>query len=104
VQEPLGHATIAVQYPIYKLSQLRFHVQLGDGVSEMRFERMTMGPLPLVIYRRLRYKEGLLAFGRTQLCDLLIRSQTRSRTGGDREEHGETKPCFYGEVTHGGEG
>jgi hypothetical protein len=24
-----------------------------------------------------------------------VRSQTRSRTGGDRERHGETKPRFY---------
>src|SRR5215216_895082 len=44
------------------------------------------------------------ALGRTRTCDLLISSQTRSRTGSDREGHGETKPCFYGEVTHGGEG
>ena len=35
------------------------------------------------------------ALGRTRTCDLLIRSQTRSRTGGDREGHGETKPRFY---------
>ncbi len=28
--------------------------------------------------------------GRTRTCDLLIRSQTRSRTGGDREGHGKT--------------
>jgi hypothetical protein len=33
-----------MQYSIYKLSQLRFHSRLGDGVPEMRFERMTMGP------------------------------------------------------------
>src|SRR5215212_871577 len=33
--------------------------------------------------------------GRTRTCDLLIRSQTRSRTRGDRERHGETKPRFY---------
>src|SRR5215217_2357738 len=26
-----------------------------------------------------------------------VRSQTRSRTRGDREGHGETKPCFYRE-------
>ena len=37
----------------------------------------------------------LSALGRTRTCDLLIRSQTRSRTGGDREGHGETKPRFY---------
>ena len=34
------------------------------------------------------------ALGRTRTCDLLIRSQTRSRTGGDREEQGETKQRF----------
>ena len=33
-----------MQCPIYKLSQLRFHARLGDGVPEMRFERMIMGP------------------------------------------------------------
>ena len=33
--------------------------------------------------------------GRTRTCDLLIRSQTRSKTEGDREGQGETKPCFY---------
>jgi hypothetical protein len=33
-----------MQYLIYKLSQLRFHPRLGDGVPEMRFERMTMSP------------------------------------------------------------
>ena len=45
------------------------------------------------------------ALGRTRTCDLLIRSQTRSRTGGDREGHGETKPRFYqvlGEVVETG--
>ena len=31
------------------------------------------------------------ALGRTRTCDLLIRSQTRLRTGGDREGHRETK-------------
>jgi hypothetical protein len=35
------------------------------------------------------------ALGRIRTCDLLIRSQTRLRTGGDREGHGETKPRFY---------
>ena len=33
--------------------------------------------------------------GRTRTCDLLIRSLTRSRTGGDREGHRETKQRFY---------
>jgi len=33
-----------MQYPIYKLYQLRFHVRLGDGVPEMRFKRMAMDP------------------------------------------------------------
>src|SRR5215213_3413120 len=35
------------------------------------------------------------ALGRTRTCDLLIRSWTRSRTGGDRKGHGGTKPRFY---------
>src|SRR5215204_4346839 len=35
------------------------------------------------------------ALGRTRTCDLLIRSQTRSRTGSDREGQGETKARFY---------
>ncbi len=35
------------------------------------------------------------ALGRTRTCDLLIRSQTRSRTRGDTEGRGETKPRFY---------
>src|SRR5215212_3112398 len=35
------------------------------------------------------------ALGRTRTCDLLIRSWTRSKTGGDREGHGETKQRFY---------
>src|SRR5215216_4527443 len=39
------------------------------------------------------------ALGRTRTCDLLNRSQTRSRTGGDREGHGETKPCFYRQLS-----
>ena len=33
--------------------------------------------------------------GRTRTCDLLISSHTCSRTGGDREGQGETKPRFY---------
>src|SRR5215218_10028507 len=39
------------------------------------------------------------ALGRTRTCDLLIRSQTRSRTRGDRERHGETKPRFYHQLS-----
>jgi hypothetical protein len=39
------------------------------------------------------------ALGRTRTCDLLIRSQTRSRTGGDREGHRETKPRFYRQLS-----
>ncbi len=35
------------------------------------------------------------ALGRTRTCDLLIRSQTRSRTGGDIEGHRGTKQRFY---------
>ena len=35
------------------------------------------------------------ALGRTRTCGLLIRSQTRSRTGGDAEGHRETKPRLY---------
>src|SRR5215203_3405765 len=35
------------------------------------------------------------ALGRTRTCGLLIRSQTHSRTGGDREGHRETKQRFY---------
>jgi hypothetical protein len=33
--------------------------------------------------------------GRTRTCDLLIRSQTRTKTGGDREGREETKQRFY---------
>ena len=39
------------------------------------------------------------ALGRTRTCDLLIRSQTRSKTGGDREGHGETKQRFYRQLS-----
>ncbi len=39
------------------------------------------------------------ALGRTRTCDLLIRSQTRSRTRGDTEGRGETKPRFYQEFS-----
>jgi hypothetical protein len=39
------------------------------------------------------------ALGRTRTCDLLIRTQTRSRTGGDREGHEETKPRFYRQLS-----
>ena len=35
------------------------------------------------------------ALGKTRTCNLLIRSQTRSRTEGDREGHGQTKLRFY---------
>src|ERR687885_39962 len=35
------------------------------------------------------------ALGRTRTCDLLIRSQTRSSSGGDTEGHRETKPRLY---------
>src|SRR5215208_6393690 len=51
--------------------------------------------LPLVIYRGLRYKEGLLAFGRTRTCDLLIRSHSPSGTRRDSGGQGETKQRFY---------
>ena len=37
----------------------------------------------------------LYALGRTRTCDLLIRSQTRSRTRGDIEGHRGTKQRFY---------
>ena len=36
--------------------------------------------------------------GRTRTCDLLIRSQTRSSTGGDTEGHRDTKLRFYGDL------
>src|SRR5215204_7439357 len=39
------------------------------------------------------------ALGRTRTCDLLIRSQTRSRTRGDREGHRETKQRFYRQLS-----
>ena len=42
------------------------------------------------------------ALGRTRTCDLLIRSQTRSKTGGDREghreRHGVVVPLWYERV------
>ena len=40
----LVSSVIDIQYPIYKLSQFRFHARPGDGVLEMRLERMTMSP------------------------------------------------------------
>src|SRR5215217_5480048 len=41
------------------------------------------------------YKTFYGALGRTRTCDLLIRSQTRSRIRSDREGHRETKQRFY---------
>ena len=36
--------------------------------------------------------------GRTRTCDLLIRSQTRSKTEGDREGHGGDKTVLLSEI------
>jgi hypothetical protein len=61
--------------------------------------------LLLVRHIRLIYGEFFSTLGRARTCDLLIRSQTRSRTGGDREGHRETKQRFYQEFsTPGGTG
>src|SRR5215213_5621163 len=44
-------------------------------------------------------RRSLLTLDRTRTCGLLILSLRRSRTGTDREGHGETKPRFYPQLS-----
>src|ERR671913_225225 len=77
---------------------------LGDPICPLLSNLCQKGresPRPFTLTRCFTCKSRYLcgALGRTRTCDLLIRSQTRSRTGGDREGHGETKPRFYRQLS-----
>ena len=105
VQEILGHSSTKTTMDTYS------HVIPGmQEEAAGRLQRLLFGPTPVTFpsddenaSRNDEEWQGKIpicrhflgALGRTRTCDLLIRSQTRSRTGGDREGHGETKPRFY---------
>ena len=103
VQEMMGHANISQTMDTYA------HVMPGTGeaaataLGEALWKESTAALLlpkaPDQVVRGFCFpafcRHFSSALGRTRTCDLLIRSQTRSRTGGDMEGHGETKPRFY---------